>query len=77
MNDTKKSKLVRWLKTHRRGITGQEALRHIGLYRLSGEIHELRNAGYNIVTFMEEDEDENGNITRYARYCMKWKDEKK
>ena len=70
MNDTKKSQLVKYLKSHRRGITGQEALFHLGLYRLSGEIHQLRKAGYNIVTSMEEEEDENGNVNRYARYYL-------
>jgi len=67
---TKKEQLLRYLKTHKRGITGQEALYHIGLYRLSGEIHELRNAGYDIKTEMMEREEEDGSITRYARYYL-------
>lgn len=69
-NETKINQLLRYLKTHRRGITGQEALRNIGLYRLSGEIFKLRNRGYNIVTSMEEEVDENGNVCRYARYYL-------
>lgn len=67
---SKKEQLLRYLKTHKRGITGQEALYHIGLYRLSGEIHELRNAGYDIKTEMMEREEEDGSITRYARYYL-------
>ena len=67
---TKKQKLLRYLKTHKRGITGQEALYHIGLYRLSGEIHELRNAGYDIKTEMMQREEEDGTITTYARYFI-------
>jgi len=76
MNDTKKSQLIRYLKTHRRGITGQEALINLGLYRLSGEIHQLRKAGYNIVTSMEETEDKNGNKVTFARYYLHSKEKK-
>ncbi len=67
---TKKEQLLKYLKTHKRGITGQEALNHIGLYRLSGEIHELRNAGYDIKTEMMQREEEDGTITTYARYYI-------
>lgn len=67
---TKKQKLLRYLQTHRRGITGQEALYHIGLYRLSGEIHELRKAGHDIKTEMMQREEEDGTITTYARYYL-------
>ena len=67
---TKKQKLLKWLQTHKRGIDGQTALREIGLYRLSGEIHELRKAGHNIKTEMMEYAEEGGSITRYARYYI-------
>ena len=70
MAQTKKQKLLRWLKTHKRGIDGQTALREIGLYRLSGEIHELRKAGYDIKTEMMEYTDENGDKVTYARYYL-------
>ena len=68
--NTKKSKLLAYLKSHKRGITGQEALVKLGLYRLSGEIHQLRNAGYDIKTDMMEREESDGSITRYARYYL-------
>ena len=67
---TKKQKLLKWLQTHKRGIDGQTALREIGLYRLSGEIHELRKAGHNIKTEMMEYVDENGDKVTYARYFL-------
>ena len=66
----KKQKLLKWLQTHKRGIDGQTALREIGLYRLSGEIHELRKAGHNIKTEMMEYVDENGDKVTYARYFL-------
>ena len=67
---SKKQMLLKYLKTHKRGITGQEALRHLGLYRLSGEIHQLRNEGHDIKTDMMEREEVDGSITRYARYYL-------
>ena len=67
---TKKQKLLKRLQTHKRGIDGQTALREIGLYRLSGEIHELRKAGHNIKTEMMEYVDENGDKVTYARYFL-------
>jgi len=66
MNQTKKQRLLNYLKNHRRGITGQDALLKLGLYRLSGEIHQLRKEGHDIKTEMMEREDG----TRYARYFI-------
>lgn len=63
---TKKQKLKNYLKTHKRGITGHDALLKLGLYRLSGEIHELRKEGWDIKTEMMEREDG----TRFARYYI-------
>lgn len=67
---TKKQRLIEYLKSHKRGITGKDAYKKFGLYRLSGEIHQLRKAGYNIVTSMEEKEEADGTITPYARYYL-------
>ena len=67
---TKKQKLLTYLKRHPRGITGQDALKKLGLYRLSGEIHQLRNEGHDIKTDMMEREELDGSITRYARYYL-------
>ena len=67
---TKKQRLLKYLQTHKRGITGQEALLKLKLYRLSGEIHQLRNEGHDIKTEMMEREEEDGSITKYARYYI-------
>lgn len=66
MQMTKKAKLLNYLKTHKRGITGHDALLKLGLYRLSGEIHQLRSEGHNIKTEMMTREDG----TQYARYYL-------
>ena len=67
---TKKQKLLNYLMTHKRGVTGQDALRLFGLYRLSSVIFELRQAGHNIKTEMMEREEEDGSITKFARYYI-------
>lgn len=66
MKQTKKSQVLRYIQTHRRGITGLDALRNFGLYRLSSTIHELRSEGHNIKTDMMTREDG----TTYARYYL-------
>ena len=63
---TKKARLLNYLKTHKKGITGHDALLKLGLYRLSGEIHQLRSEGHNIKTEMMTREDG----TQYARYYL-------
>ena len=68
---SKNARLLKYLQTHRNGITGQDALIKLGLYRLSGEIHQLRKEGHNITTLMCEREEEDGTVTRYARYALK------
>lgn len=65
-NLSKKAKLLKHLKDKKRGITGQDALRLYGLYRLSGEINILRSEGWNIKTEMMTREDG----TRFARYYL-------
>lgn len=67
---SKKAKLLKHLQTHRRGITGHDALRLFGLYRLSSEIHALRQEGHDIKTEMMEREEEDGTVTHYARYFL-------
>jgi len=62
---TKKDRLINYLLTHRKGITGKDALAKFGLYRLSGEIHQLRKQGYNIQTKMMY-----RNGEEYARYFI-------
>lgn len=66
MKQTKKSQVLKYIQTHRRGITGLDALRNFGLYRLSSTIHELRSEGHDIKTDMMTREDG----TTYARYYI-------
>ena len=65
---SKKAKVLKYLQTHKRGITGVEALRLFGLYRLSDAIFRLRGEGYNIVTDMVQPDDPDE--APYARYYL-------
>jgi len=67
---SKKSKVLHHLQTRSRGITGKEAWNLYGLYRLSDAIFTLRRERYNIVTSIEEEEDQYGNKVSYARYYL-------
>ena len=50
-------------------LTNAEAA-SLRIYRLSGRIHELRKAGFNIISTDETSIDENGFKSRYSRYTM-------
>ena len=68
MKQTKKAQVLAYLQRSKRGITGLEALRNFGLYRLSSAIHELRSEGYDIKTEMMTPDDPNE--SKYARYYL-------
>lgn len=59
--------ILKYLQTHRRGITGIDALQKFGCYRLSARISDLRELGYDIRTDMENNKLNNG---RHARYFL-------
>lgn len=68
---TKKAKLLNYLLTHKNGISGKDAWLKFGLYRLSGEIHQLRKQGYNIQTRMVQpkDPEESEYAVYYIEVC--------
>jgi len=63
-------KILRYMKTHKRGITPLMALEKFGCLRLSGRIHDLREGGYNIVTNIVEVQNRYGEISRVAEYRL-------
>lgn len=63
-------KILRYMKTHKRGITPLMALEKFGCLRLSGRIHDLREGGYNIVTNIVEVPNRYGEISRVAEYRL-------
>lgn len=67
---TKTSEILKYLKSHKKGITSLEAITHFGATRLSAIIFELRKDGHNIVMDWEEGTDMYGHKMRYGRYRL-------
>lgn len=63
-------KILRYMKTHKRGITPLEAYEKFGCLRLSGRIYELKDAGYKIMTNIIEVNNRNGELRRVAQYRL-------
>ena len=49
-------------------ITPLEAIRDLGCYRLSARVHDLRKAGFNIVTTMIDVKNRYGGVSQIAKY---------
>lgn len=63
--------ILKYLLTHKRGITPMKAFEKFGILRLSGRIYELKEAGYDIVTDMIDVKNRNGDIRRVAEYRLR------
>lgn len=59
--------ILKYLQTHKRGLTPIDALNKFGCMRLGARISDLRELGYNIRTDMEKNTNNNG---RHARYFL-------
>lgn len=68
---TQCDRILKHLKTHKKGITPQDAIERYGCYRLSGRIHDLRELGYEIETIHETKKNRYGVPCTYARYILK------
>ena len=61
--------VLKYLKTHKRGLSTLEAQNKLHIGRVSSVINRLRNRGYEIETYMYEGENEYGKY-RFARYFL-------
>lgn len=64
MNNTQVTQVLAYLKQGR-SITQVDAIRLFNCYRLSAIIKNLRNQGYEIVTYNERNSSSNGTHARY------------
>lgn len=72
MKKTNKTKeVLRFLETHKKGITAAQAWNKFGVSRLSDLIFKFRQQGIDIVTINEQGKDRYGNTSQWARYVMK------
>lgn len=67
--DSQCKRILEYLRNHK-SITPIDALASIGCFRLSARIKDLRDEGYNILTEMVTEENEKGEVKRYARYFL-------
>jgi len=68
--DSQNKRLLKYMETHKRGITAVDAYEKLGIARLSARIHDLRSVGYNISTYWEEGENRYEEKVRYGRYYL-------
>ena len=67
MSKTQKEKILWYLRKHRKGITSMKAFWLFRATRLSAIIYDLRHAGYQIQTMME---DNTLCVGKHARYVL-------
>lgn len=67
---TQCKKLLKYLKSHKRGISARDALLILGIERASARIWDLRHSGHEIDQVWYQYENEDGNRVRYCRYVL-------
>lgn len=63
-------RILKYLKTHKKGITALQALNLCGCLRLSGRIWDLRHMGYDIKRDMIAVKGESGETKYVAQYTL-------
>ena len=63
-------KILKFMKTHKNGITPLQAMDHFGCMRLSGRIHDLRARGYKISSELVDVKNRYGDTCRVSRYRL-------
>ena len=67
---TQKERVLAYMESYG-SISGLEAFRDLGVYRLSAVIHTLRGEGYRIDSEVEHGQNRWGDPTKFARYHLK------
>lgn len=63
-------RILKYLQTHKTGITPLQALTKFGCLRLSGRIYDLRDQGYDILTSMIDVKTADGDTKTVAQYRL-------
>lgn len=69
VKDTQCQKALNYIKEHG-SITPSEAYNRLHIYRLSGRIKDLRDAGVNILTEIMSEKNADGETVKYASYSL-------
>lgn len=75
--NSKAKRIAKFMETHKKGITQMQAVELFQAYRLSAVIFSLKEQGYVIETDILEGKTQDGRPTRYARYRLISKPDKK
>ena len=67
---TQTNEVLKYMKSHKNGITSMQAFELFGATRLSSIIHRLRKK-HIIETITEEGKNRFGGSTQYARYVLR------
>lgn len=67
---TQCDKILKHMKTHKRGITPAQAYERYGCMRLSGRIFDLRHMGYAIKTDIIAVRNRDGETSYVAQYTL-------
>lgn len=62
--------VLKYLQTHKTGITPIQAIERLGVLRLSGRIYDLKEQGYEIATNIIEVKNRYDEISRVAQYRL-------
>lgn len=68
---TKTSEILKYLQSHKKGLTPADAYRKFGSMRLADVVFNLRKQGHDIETRTERKKDQYGNFCEYARYLYR------
>ena len=67
---TQNEKILRYLRTHKRGITQMDALERFGCMRLASRISDLRKMGFTIKTENIAVRNREGDTCYVAKYTL-------
>jgi len=67
---TQNEKILKYLQTHKRGLTAMQALDKFGCMRLASRISDLRKIGYVISREMIAVKDRDGDVRYVANYKL-------
>lgn len=67
---TQEEAILKYLQTHKKGLTNKEADEKFGATRLGGVVHNLRKKGHDIRTVDVKGKTRYGTMAKFARYKM-------
>lgn len=70
-NNSQNDKILRYLKTHKRGITPMQAISMFKITCLAERIRDLRERGYKIETIMHYEKQQDGTVKQYGQYILR------